>query len=114
MKKILLLTFISIFSIQGAVITREGMIATANQYIPPINEWTPVVDKTSLSTKWQSEYKIKKNGGYIISQDEGSSLIFGMPKSAIDTGNVDKVLSIYDMPDFLEKLCKERVITKDE
>ncbi len=63
MKKILLLTFISIFSIQGAVITREGMIATANQYIPPINEWTPVVDKTSLSTKWQSEYKIKKNGG---------------------------------------------------
>ncbi len=36
---------------------------------------------------------IKINGGITIAQDEGSSTVFGMPKSAIETGMVDKVLS---------------------
>ncbi len=51
---------------------------------------------------------IKENGGFIIAQDEGSSLIFGMPKSAIDTGMVDKVLNISQIPEFLKRLCNER------
>lgn len=59
-------------------------------------------------------YKIKESGGYIISQDEESSLIFGMPKSAIEAGVVDKVLNISDMSVFLEKLCKERFKIKNE
>ncbi len=59
-------------------------------------------------------YKVKEKGGYIISQDEESSLIFGMPKSAIDAGVVDRVLNISEMPDFLEKLCRERSFNANE
>lgn len=36
---------------------------------------------------------VKKYGGYIIAQDQATSTVFGMPKSAIDTGCVDRVLS---------------------
>lgn len=35
---------------------------------------------------------IKKNGGIIITQDEDSSVVYGMPKSAIKTGTVDYIL----------------------
>lgn len=37
---------------------------------------------------------IKNNSGYIIAQDEESCVVFGMPKSAINLGIVDKVLPI--------------------
>lgn len=53
--------------------------------------------------------EIKKNGGYIISQDEDSSVIYGMPKSALETGVVDKVLSIYEIASFLENKYINRV-----
>lgn len=36
---------------------------------------------------------VKKYGGYIMAQDQTSSIVFGMPKAAIDTGCVDRVLS---------------------
>ncbi|MEJ2567865.1 MAG: hypothetical protein P8Z50_03165, partial [candidate division WOR-3 bacterium] len=49
---------------KALVVTREDMIATANQYIPPINEWTPEVDRTNaVDPTWHSWYKTKKNGG---------------------------------------------------
>ncbi len=34
------------------------------------------------------------NKGYIIAQDESSSVVFGMPRAAIDTGCVDKVVPL--------------------
>ncbi len=37
--------------------------------------------------------KVKKMGGKTIAQDETSSIIFGMPKAAIEKGCVDKVVS---------------------
>ncbi len=37
---------------------------------------------------------IKKEGGFVIAQDEGSSEYFGMPGSAISTGCVDLVLPL--------------------
>jgi two-component system chemotaxis response regulator CheB len=49
--------------------------------------------------------KVKEHGGFVIAQDEESSLIFGMPKAAIDSGNVDAVLNISELPDFLLKIC---------
>jgi two-component system chemotaxis response regulator CheB len=36
---------------------------------------------------------LRKVGGLCIAQDEASSLIFGMPRSAIEAGAVDRVLS---------------------
>ena len=47
---------------------------------------------------------IKERGGITLAQDEGSSLIFGMPKAAIDTGCVDLVLPLEKIPIELEKL----------
>jgi len=41
---------------------------------------------------------IKEAGGKTIAQDEKSSLIFGMPKVAIDSGGVDKVLPLDLIP----------------
>jgi two-component system chemotaxis response regulator CheB len=37
---------------------------------------------------------IKKSGGYCIAQDEATSVVFGMPKVAIELGATDKVLPI--------------------
>lgn len=37
---------------------------------------------------------IKKAGGLTIAQDEKTSVVFGMPKAAIDSGFVDKVLPV--------------------
>ena len=51
---------------------------------------------------------VKENGGYVIAQDEESSLIFGMPKMAIETGLVDKVMGLDKMSEFLVGLYHER------
>ncbi|NQT33187.1 MAG: chemotaxis protein CheB, partial [Candidatus Omnitrophica bacterium] len=42
---------------------------------------------------------IKKYGGYTIAEDESTSMVFGMPKSAIDAGVVDKVLPLDEIAD---------------
>jgi two-component system, chemotaxis family, protein-glutamate methylesterase/glutaminase len=41
---------------------------------------------------------IKKMGGTVIVQDEKSAEFFGMPGAAIETGNVDFVLSLEEIP----------------
>lgn len=38
--------------------------------------------------------KVKSNRGYVIAQDEESCVVFGMPKSTIKLGVVDKVVSL--------------------
>jgi len=45
----------------------------------------------------QGIVEIKRSSGYTIAQDEESSVIFGMPKLAIETGCVDKVVSLNDI-----------------
>jgi two-component system, chemotaxis family, protein-glutamate methylesterase/glutaminase len=46
---------------------------------------------------------VKAAGGHVIAQDEGSSVIFGMPSEAIKTGAVDQVLAVDEIPQALEK-----------
>jgi len=41
---------------------------------------------------------IKDAGGRTIAQDEATSAVFGMPKRAIETGHVDDVLPIEEIP----------------
>jgi two-component system, chemotaxis family, protein-glutamate methylesterase/glutaminase len=46
---------------------------------------------------------IKNAGGFILAQDEATSVIFGMPAEAIKSGAVDQVLSIDDIYSAIEK-----------
>jgi two-component system chemotaxis response regulator CheB len=46
---------------------------------------------------------IKAAAGYVIAQDEASSVIFGMPAEAIKTGVVDEVLSLDAIASSIEK-----------
>jgi len=49
---------------------------------------------------------IKKMGGTVLAQDEASSEFFGMPNAAIQTGCVDFVLSLSEIPSALITLVK--------
>jgi len=46
---------------------------------------------------------VKAAGGYVIAQDEVTSVIFGMPSEAIKTGAVDQVLGIDAVVSAIEK-----------
>jgi two-component system, chemotaxis family, protein-glutamate methylesterase/glutaminase len=46
---------------------------------------------------------VKAGGGYVIAQDEASSVIFGMPAEAIKTGVVDEVLDLDEISGAIEK-----------
>jgi two-component system chemotaxis response regulator CheB len=45
---------------------------------------------------------VKNAGGYVVAQDEATSVIFGMPAEAIKSGAVDQVLGIDDIYSSLE------------
>ena len=45
---------------------------------------------------------IKNAGGYVLAQDEATSVIFGMPAEAIKAGAVDQVLGIDDIYSSIE------------
>jgi two-component system chemotaxis response regulator CheB len=47
---------------------------------------------------------IKKMGGVVIAQDAGSSDFFGMPGAAIQTGSVDFILPLSEIPSTLIRL----------
>ena len=49
---------------------------------------------------------IKKMGGTVLAQDESSSEFFGMPYAAIQTGCVDFVLSLTEIPGALVTLVQ--------
>ena len=46
---------------------------------------------------------IKSAGGYVVAQDEATSVIFGMPSEAIKTGAVDQALPIDSIYNAIEK-----------
>lgn len=45
--------------------------------------------------------RLKKLGAHTIAESEKSCVVFGMPKAAIETGKVDKVLSLNEIVDYL-------------
>jgi len=50
--------------------------------------------------------KVREMGGITLAQDEESSLIYGMPKAAAETGCVDMVLPLTQIPAELVRLTK--------
>lgn len=51
--------------------------------------------------------EVKKNGGITISEDKSTSVIYGMPKAAFETGMVDMVLKLDKVASEIVKLVKE-------
>lgn len=47
---------------------------------------------------------IFNSGGYTIAQDENSSVVFGMPRVAIQNGYINKILDLQDIASFLTNL----------
>ena len=52
---------------------------------------------------------IKKMGGTVIAQDEGSAEFFGMPSAAIKSGNADFVLALDEIPSALATLVMKEL-----
>jgi len=48
---------------------------------------------------------IKKRGGQCLAESEESAVVFGMPKEAIRTGAVDKVLSLDRLAEEILRRC---------
>ena len=51
---------------------------------------------------------IQRGGGLMVAQDEESSAIFGMAKSAIESGHIDRVLPLAEIPHFLNRFVAGR------
>jgi len=51
--------------------------------------------------------RIKENKGTTIAQDEKTSIVFGMPKAAIEEGCVDIVLPLHEIPREIMRRCRE-------
>ncbi len=109
--------------IEGRALLAPGdyhMLVNSSKVIlddgPKINSVRPAVDPTMISAA-QSYGKnvvgviltgmgndgaygikiIKEKGGVTIAQDESTSVVFGMPKAAIATGCIDKVLPLHEI-----------------
>ncbi|MDR2553272.1 MAG: chemotaxis-specific protein-glutamate methyltransferase CheB [Treponema sp.] len=50
---------------------------------------------------------VRESGGVTLAQDEDSSLIYGMPRAAAETGCVDMVLSLEKIPPRLDALVRD-------
>jgi two-component system chemotaxis response regulator CheB len=96
---------------------RSGRLRVKLTEDPPVNSVRPAVDMTmnsaaevvtdplvgviltGMGEDGAAGIKaVKAVGGRTIAQDEETSAVYGMPKRAIETGYVDDVLSIDDIP----------------
>lgn len=51
---------------------------------------------------------IRKQGGFTVAQDEESSVVFGMPKIAIDNGLIDKVSPLNEIGGLLKRMVERK------
>ena len=100
----------------------EGTISLSHQ--PPVHFVRPAADRLfeSIAGSFGSRavavvltgtghdgatgaQEVKRAGGRVIVQDESTSVFFGMPRSAIDAGQVDLVLPLDKIAPALVALC---------
>jgi two-component system chemotaxis response regulator CheB len=68
-----------------------------------------VVMTGMLNDGAQGVRAVKRGGGYVIAQDEATSLIWGMPRAAIETGCVDCILPLNQIAPKIGFLVKQTV-----
>lgn len=49
--------------------------------------------------------EIRRAGGVTCAQDEATSVVFGMPKAALDIGATEQALPLSAVPDFVRQCC---------
>lgn len=55
--------------------------------------------------------EIKKQGGSIISQDEASCVVYGMPRAVADAGTTDLVLPLTSIAERLSRVTKQGILS---
>jgi chemotaxis response regulator CheB/chemotaxis methyl-accepting protein methylase len=50
---------------------------------------------------------LRDEGARTIAQDQASSVVYGMPKEAVEAGGAEFILPLAEMPDKIIKLCKK-------
>lgn len=53
--------------------------------------------KQNVAGMTEGSLRTRQNGAYTIAQDEASSIVFGMPKEAIECGAAQKVVPLHQM-----------------
>ena len=48
--------------------------------------------------------EILRTGGVVLAQDESSSVVYGMPRAAVEIGGVKTVLPLSEIPDYLNSI----------
>ncbi len=104
------------------IVTKENRITLTTD--PPVNYVRPSADVTMTSMAQEFGSKnigviltgmgsdgakgikaIKEKGGVTIAQDEKTSVVYGMPNSAFQTGCVDVVAPLEQIPKEIMKAC---------
>jgi len=49
---------------------------------------------------------IKRRGGVTIAEDRSTCVVYGMPRAALETGAVDQVLPLDEIPQAIVKACE--------
>lgn len=90
---------------------RPSVDITINSAVPFFKERLVGVILTGMGTDGAKGISIiKKNGGKAIAQDEESSIVYGMPKAAFETGCLDKVLPLSEVAAGISSMVRGKEI----
>ena len=94
--------------INGYRPSADAALESVAAYMRPLAIATVLTGMGSDAAKGAAA--VRSAGGYVIAQDEATSMIFGMPSEAIKTGAVDEVLPLDEIAAAIEKrvtkLCR--------
>jgi len=102
----------------GSVRTRLLKGEAGDKYVPSVNrmfvsaseifgEKTIGVVMTGMGDDGKDgTIGIKTRGGKTVAQSEDTSVIFGMPREAISTGMVDRILPLEGIADWIVSMCR--------
>lgn len=103
--------------VRDQVVVRLKTPATEEKYIPSVNAMLHSVARvygsrvlavilTGMGNDGSAGVrKVKEAGGAVLAESEDSSVVFGMPREAIATGVVDKVVNLEQMASNILEFC---------